>query len=139
MSLALTRNVRVMRHPHSDHEWVSAMMELARYVPSEYLLTYTSGVAMTPDLRNGEWVRLTITNNVAWTINAPKGSYVGQRVEFTIRNTSGGALGAATWNGSFKFGAAWASPATGFSRSIQFRYDGTNWVEVGRTAADVAN
>jgi hypothetical protein len=33
----------------------------------------------------------------------------------------------------------WTSPATGFSRSIKFIYDGTNWVESYRTAADIPN
>jgi hypothetical protein len=35
--------------------------------------------------------------------------------------------------------ADWISPAKAFSRSIDFRFNGTNWVEVARTPADVPN
>jgi hypothetical protein len=58
-----------------------------------------------------------------------------------IKNASGGALGAATFGAKYKLGAAWVNPATGFNRAITFAYDpnSTNWYEVTRSAADVAN
>lgn len=60
----------------------------------------------------------------------------GQTATVTIRNTFG-TLGVITWTG-FKL-AAWTQPANGFSRSITFNYNGSNWVEVSRVAADVPN
>jgi hypothetical protein len=100
--------------------------------------TVTYSASMTLDLLNGSAFVITATNGTAFTINAPSNALAGQIIDITIRNTSGGALGAATWNAVFKM-VAWASPATGFSRSIRFRYDGTNWVELARGAADVPN
>lgn len=78
------------------------------------------------------------SNNSNFTINAPTDPREGKELVVTIRNTSGGALGTLSFNAVFKVGASWTQPATGTSRSIQFLYDGTNWIETGRTAADVA-
>ncbi len=82
---------------------------------------------------------ITATNGTAFTISDPLyAAQAGQRLTVRIRNTSGGVLGAVTWGAAYKL-AAWTSPANGFSRSIDFRYDGANWVEVSRTPADVPN
>lgn len=102
----------------------------------------TWGAAVTIDTSpasGSAWQRITATSNVAYTIGAPSTAVTGQRLLITIRNTSGGALGAATFNAIYKLGAAWTNPANGFSRSIEFVFDGTNWVEYTRSAADVAN
>ena len=105
-------------------------------------IPYTSGVAMTFDASQGNSFVLTVTDNVAYTIGAPTNppfTGMSQRILLTIRNTAGVALGAATFNAIFKLGAAWTNPANTLSRSIEFRWNGTNWVEYSRTAADVAN
>ena len=101
-------------------------------------ITITYSASMTPSAVAGDNQTITATNGTAFTINAPTGPQAGQRLTITIRNTSGGALGAATWNAVFKM-AAWTQPATGFSRSIAFLYTGSAWVEVSRTTADVPN
>ena len=101
------------------------------------VITYSA--SMTPNQRNGASHTITATNGTAFTINAPTNSVDGDIVTIIIRNTSGGALGVATFNASYKLGAAWTQPANGNSRTIQFLYNGTNWVEISRTAADVAN
>lgn len=95
--------------------------------------------SMTPDLALGNTQRVTINNGTAMTINAPLNAYPGALMCIMLKNISGGAAGALTLNAIFKIGAAWTQAATGFSRSIWFMYDGVNWIEVGRTAADVAN
>lgn len=92
--------------------------------------------AMTIDASLGSFVTITPNNAVAFTINAPLNPVTGQRLTITIKNASGGALGVATWNAVFKM-AAWAQPANIFSRTIQFRFDGVNWVEFSRTAVDI--
>lgn len=104
------------------------------------LMTYSA--SMTPDSTMGNIFVVTATNGTAFTINAPPAVTptpgIGQRIVFLIRNTSGGALGVATWNAIYKM-TAWTQPANGFSRSIEFYFDGTNWVEYARGAADVPN
>jgi hypothetical protein len=107
-----------------------------RHITKIAAITYSA--SMTPDASLGDMQVITATNGTAFTINAPASGLVGQEMELMIRNTSGGALGVATFNAVFKM-TAWTQPANGFSRTIYFRNDGTNWVEVGRTAADVAN
>jgi hypothetical protein len=105
-------------------------------IEKEIAVTYSS--SMTIDASTGNEQVITATNATAFTINAPTNPATGQYLEITIRNTSGGALGVATWNAAFKM-TAWTQPANAFSRTIIFRYNGTNWVEKGRTAADVPN
>lgn len=100
--------------------------------------TVTYSASMTVDASIGNTATITATNGTAFTINAPSNPTTGQQLLVRIRNTSGGALGVATWNAVFKM-TAWTQPATTFSRAIQFNYDGTNWVEFTRTAADVPN
>lgn len=100
--------------------------------------TLTYSASMTINAASGNIFTATATNGVAFTINAPTDPATGQPLRLRIRNTSGGALGAATFNAAFKM-AAWVNPANGFSRTIDFDYDGSNWVEASRTAADVPN
>lgn len=96
------------------------------------------GASITINSANGGFHAITATNGTAFTINAPTNPVTGHQITVTIRNTSGGALGAVTWDAVFKL-SAWTSPATANSRSVTFVYDGTNWVEIGRTPADVPN
>ncbi len=105
----------------------------------EQRITITYSAAMSIDLNIGTQFQITATNGTAFTINNPTNSNIGQIFTVTIRNTSGGALGVATWNPSYKL-AAWVQPGNGFSRSITYQVDTNgNSVEVSRTAADVAN
>ena len=101
------------------------------------VLTY--GATIATDASFGNWFSITATNGTAFTISNPANPVTGQQVMYTIRNTSGGALGALTFGTVFKIGASWTQPANGFSRTITFAYDGTNWIEVGRTAVNVSN
>lgn len=93
--------------------------------------------SMTPDGALGNYFTITATNSTAFTINSPDNPADGQFITIKLSNISGGALGAATWNG-YKM-SSWTNPATGFSRSISFVFDGAAWHEAGRTPADVPN
>lgn len=97
------------------------------------------GPSVVIDASLGKTFSLVITNSSAFTIAAPTKGSAGQEIRITIKNTSGGALGTATWNSAYKLGAAWTQPANGFSRTVTFLSDGTNWIEVARTANDVSN
>jgi len=114
----------------------SSLLATTRLIATATTVTYSA--SMTIDASLGNRHIITATNGTAFTINAPTSPLAGQRIVVTIRNTSGGALGAVTWNAVFKL-AAWTSPATANSRSIEFEYDGTNWIEIARATADVPN
>lgn len=108
------------------------------------LVTVTYGAAPVINAALGNLFVMTITDNVAFVFAAPTNppSVAGQSQEITItcRNASGGAHGAGTWNAVFKTQATvFPAIANGQSRSIRFRWDGTNWVELWRSAADIAN
>lgn len=98
----------------------------------------TYGATVTVDATTGDTFIITATNGTAFTIAAPLTPTNGQVATFTIRNASGGALGAITWNAVFKM-PAFTSPANGNSRSVTFHFDGTNWVQRYQSAADVPN
>lgn len=104
-------------------------------------LTYGPSIAIDASLGNNFVV--TITDAVAFVTAAPTNtppSGFGQLISITYRNASGGAHGAGTFNAVFKTQATpFPAIANGFSRTVWFLWNGTNWVEVARSAADVAN
>lgn len=109
----------------------------------EPLITVTYSAAPVIDASLGNLFVMTITDGNAIVVAAPTNPPAGsnaQLIAFTVRNASGGAHGALTWNAVFKTQAtAFSAVANGFSRTVFFRWNGTNWVEMVRTAADVAN
>lgn len=105
-------------------------------VASRVVVTYSASMTFSASL--ADMFDITATNNTAFAINAPTNVSDGMIVEVTIRNTSGGALGAVTWDAVFKM-STWTQPANGQSRSITFRYNGTNWVQIAQTGVDVPN
>lgn len=98
----------------------------------------TYGATVSVDASLGNEFDVSVSNGTAFTVAAPTNPVDGQRITIKLQNNSGGAMGAVTWNAAYKL-AAWTSPATGFSRSIDFRYNSANWVEIGRTTVDVPN
>lgn len=97
-------------------------------------------VSMTFDASLGNEFDITATNTVAFSIQNPSNPSDGQRITVTVRNTSGGVIPAIGWGAAFKM-VAFTNPATGFSRSYDFRYDGTRqaWDQVCQTNGDVPN
>lgn len=116
------------------------MLNRARLSP---VVTVTYSAAPTIDAALGNDFVVTITDAVAFVVAAPLNtppSGFAQDISITFRNGSGGAHGAGTWNAIFKTQATvFPAIANGFSRTVFFRWNGTNWVELVRTAADVAN
>ena len=104
----------------------------------EKAVTLTYGATVNVNASLGNNFAVTATNGTAFAIASPSVAATGQVITITVINTSGGVLGSITWGTDFKL-ASWTSPATGFSRSISFRFNGTNWIEIGRTPADVPN
>ena len=108
----------------------------SRFVAGRAIVGWGTSTTLDASLAN-EFV-ITPTANNAWTLNAPTSARTGQRITIQIRATLGYAIGALTWDAVFKV-AAWTNPADGYSRAIDFIYNGTNWIEVSRTPADVPN
>jgi hypothetical protein len=95
------------------------------------LVTPTYGTSITIDASAGNTFRITASDRKGFTISSPlnaSASTVGQRITVMIRNASGGGLGPVTWGTLYKL-TSWTNPAATKSRSIDFIYDGTSWVE----------
>lgn len=103
-------------------------------IPATNTITYST--SMTPDALAGRTQIITVADGVAFTINAPANPVAGARITLLIRNGSGGAVGAITWNAIYKM-SAWTSPANNFSRSISFEYQNTVWAQISQTGADI--
>jgi len=89
--------------------------------------TYGASVAIDASL--GQYAVITATNNTAFTIQNPTSPSTGQILMIQVKNTSGGSLGAITWDTLYKM-ASFTKPSNGTRRTVTFLYDGTNWVEV---------
>jgi hypothetical protein len=72
----------------------------------------------------------------ARTIGAPTNAVPGASFTIDLANASGGAI-VTTFNAIFKLAGAWVDPAAGKRRKLTVTYDGTNWVEDGRSAGDI--
>src|SRR5262249_16956492 len=98
----------------------SAGASISRLTGGGVVLTY--GPTVSTDASAGNSFVITANNATAFTIANPTNAVDGQHITYTIRNTAGVALGTITWGTAFKM-AAFTAPATGNSRSIEFRYD----------------
>lgn len=109
---------------------------------TELLTTVAYGPAPAINAALGNLFVVTVTDAVAFAVAAPTNppaAGLSQVIVLTIRNGSGGAHGAGTWDAVFKTSGNVPAIADTKSRSFCFRWDGTNWVELWQTAADVAN
>ena len=102
-----------------------------------YIEYPTYGSTTNIDSSAGDNHSVLVTNTSAYFLNItnPSGS---QSVSIKIVNSSGGTMGAITWNANIKL-SAWTNPANGFSKTIDFTYNGAVWVEKSRTPSDVPN
>lgn len=73
--------------------------------------------------------KTTATNSTSFTISNPTNAVTGGLLMVQVENTSGGILGVITWDTAYKM-ASFTKPATGFNRTVTFRYNGTNWIEI---------
>lgn len=93
--------------------------------------------SITPHQTDGEIYPITATNGTAFTINAIYQPRLGAIITFDILNSSGGALGTITWDAVYKLAGSFTNPANTKHRLISFYYNGTNWIETFRSAADI--
>lgn len=91
------------------------------------LLAWSASI--TPDLNVADCFVIRVLPaglGAAFTINAPAVPVWpfrdGQIMRFTIRNESGGAMGALTWSGLYS-APPWTNPLNGQKRTIEFMYD----------------
>ena len=105
--------------------------------PKRFGSTYGATVAI--DASTGMQFDIQVTNGTAFTIANPTSPIGdGQTITITVINTLGSAIGAITWGALYKM-AAWTNPGALTSRSITFKWNTTNWVEISRTPSDVPN
>jgi hypothetical protein len=103
-------------------------------------LAYSAAPVMDASL--GDHFIMTITDNVAFVIGAPINpppTGFAQTLYLTIRNGSGGAHGAGTYDPVFKTSGNVPAIANGFSRTFAYQWNGTNWVQTLVPTTDVAN
>ena len=108
-------------------------------IPQRAFNSQAFNVTTPIDCSAGITFLIQVTSATAFAISNPTNvEAAGQLLTICLKNTSGGAMGTVTWGSGYKM-ALWTNPANGFSRSISFFYDGTNWIEMSRTTADIPN
>jgi len=83
------------------------------------------------------WYQITADAGTAFTINAPASPVTGYQMTFDIINASGGSMGTITWDSVFKLAGSFTNPADTKRRTISFYFNGTNWIELERSEADI--
>ena len=97
------------------------------------------GPAIAIDASAGGLFIITPTDAVAFAIGAPTGGIAGQEIKIQVVNSTGGAIGAGTFNAIYKMVSnTLAVIANGKNRTVTFVFNGVNWIEVNY-AADVPN
>lgn len=99
--------------------------------------TPTYGASIATNAGQGNYHRITVTNGTAFTVTNPTNLQTGQPLTYDVLNSSGGVMGAITWDTLFKLAGAFTNPASTKRRTITFYYDGTSLIEVNRAAADI--
>lgn len=132
--------------PNSYAQTQGGLYVTKAYRDKEVNLVWGASIAIDASLANV--FKVVMTSGAAAVFAAPTlppatGTTAGfsQTLLLQIQNQSGGAGGAVTFDPVFKLGAAWANPADGFGRWIEFQRDFGNgfWYETFRSAADIAN
>lgn len=122
-------------------EWMGGSIATGARLAVLNQITYSAAPVLDASLGNDFFMN--IADAVAFVVGAPTNpppTGFTQDISITFRNTSGGAHGAGTWNAVFKTQATvFPAIANGQSRTVFFRWNGTNWVELVRSAADIAN
>ena len=123
----------------SNNNRPRSIFAASRVVSGTVAATYGATVAI--NASTADWFTIDANNSSAFTIANPTNGVVAQKITLTIRNVTGGALGAVTFGANYKLAGAWTQPTSGNSRSITFVLNNFNggWYELSRTAADVAN
>lgn len=105
------------------------------------LVTPTYGANIVTTVNGGTIFKIVVTNGTAFQINNPtldaNDTLAGKEIAYDILNSSGGAMGAVTWDTQFKMDGSYANPANGKRRTIRFYLDGTNWVQLGPCSGDI--
>jgi hypothetical protein len=116
----------------------TAVLAGAVALPARNAVTWAASMGI--DASRGNEFVVTATDGATSQINTPTNPTSDQRITIRVRNARGGgaAMGTLNWGAGYKM-ATFDKPADGFSRAIDFQYDGTNWIEAGRTPADVPN
>lgn len=95
------------------------------------------GTTVTIDSAVARVFQVTATDGVAFTIAKPLNLVPGREVWLDLRNGSGGALGAITWDAVFLRDGSFAAPAAGKGRIIGFYFDGVKMRQLGAASGDL--
>jgi hypothetical protein len=140
---AVSAKTKVFLSPSGNGNPVDVdSLYLAKYSPvmappSLFKVTAGSSLAVYELFSNYEFIFSAGMTTVS--IGNHGSPYVGLPITIKMKNASGSTItgGNFTWGTSYKLGT-WGNLLTGFSRSITFVYDGTNFVECGRSG-DIPN
>ncbi len=93
------------------------------------------GQLITPDMSDGVFQRINVTDTNTFTIKTPTNMVSGQRLTLDIANGAGGPTGAVSWDAIYRRGGAYVPPANNMRNTISFYCDSSaRMTEIARTA-----
>ena len=106
--------------------------------PTQLTVSQGGGGTKNPDFTACTTYLLNVTDGTPFTIGQPYPQPIttsgllpiGMRIRVMVKNASGGAMGAITWNSGFVFITPWINPANGNYCSADFESDGLHWIQV---------
>ena len=103
-------------------------------------VTQSGGGTKTPDAADVDIYQLQVGDSSAFAIGAPANAFDGKELIISVRNNTGGAIGAITWDAIFRM-SAFTNPASGNHRSVTFVYDATSakWFQTNPAGVDILN
>ena len=101
------------------------------------VVALTYGGRVPADAAAANYFSLGVTDSKPFSLENPSNPTPGQQLTYDIRNISGSGMGTIEWGSAFLLAGPFMSPVHRRRRTITFYYDGTNWVEMNRSAGDI--
>lgn len=96
-------------------------------------VTLTDGATVATDASLGELFYL-LGGRTSRTMSNPTNPSTGQQITYLIR---GVAVMTTSWGTDFILSGTWRDPSPDYGRAVTFFYNGTNWIEINRTGANL--
>jgi hypothetical protein len=95
--------------------------------------TRTTGGTFNGNASSAETLIFDVQTGAGVTFSARDAS-AGMALTLIVWNNTAGVLGTITWAAVYQLAAAFVAPTAGLKKTITFRHDGTNFIEVSRSA-----
>jgi len=95
------------------------------------------GATIATDAPAGTFFSLEVKDTAPFTMLSPTNPAPGQQIVYDIRNNSAGVMGQIKWDTPFRLAGKFIGPDSQKRKTITFYCNGTEWIEIARSGADI--